>query len=155
MSDRVVHHSTFTIERTYDASPARVWKAWSQPEAKALWFGGGDDWRSLVAEMDFRVGGTERARGEWRTSGTTTDFVCRYLDIVPEQRLIYSYDMYVNDQKLSVSLATIELFADGARTKLVLTEQGAYLDGGADDAGNRERGTAELMDALGASLTGA
>jgi uncharacterized protein YndB with AHSA1/START domain len=40
---------------------------------------------------------------------------------------------------------------EGASTRLVLTEQGAYLDG-FDDTGERERGTAELLDALGAEL---
>jgi len=32
-----------------------------------------------------------------------------------------------------------------------MTEQGAFLDG-YDDAGSRERGTQQLLDALGASL---
>jgi hypothetical protein len=50
-----------------------------------------------------------------------------------------------------VSLATFELKAAGTGTRLILTEQGAFLDG-YDDAGSRERGTAGLLDALGASL---
>ena len=46
----------------------------------------------------------------------------------------------------------MELQAEGsARTTLKLTEQGAFLDG-FDDAGGRERGTALLLDKLGASL---
>jgi uncharacterized protein YndB with AHSA1/START domain len=38
MPERSVTHSTFVIERTYDASPARVFAAWLQPKAKARWF---------------------------------------------------------------------------------------------------------------------
>ena len=45
----------------------------------------------------------------------------------------------------------IELQPDGDGTRLVFTEQGAFLDG-FDDPGLRERGTADLLDALGASL---
>jgi uncharacterized protein YndB with AHSA1/START domain len=80
-----------------------------------------------------------------------TDFQATYHDIVPEQRIVYSYTMHVDDRKLSVSLATIEFQPAGKGTKLVLTEQGAFLDG-YDDAGSRERGTAGLMDALAKSL---
>ena len=38
MRQRSAHHATFVIERIYDASPARVFAAWSEPEAKARWF---------------------------------------------------------------------------------------------------------------------
>jgi uncharacterized protein YndB with AHSA1/START domain len=104
--------------------------------------------------MDFRVGGRERARGRW-TSGVVTDFQAHYLDIVPQRRIVYAYNMHVDEKKISVSLATIELegIAVGSKagTRMKVTEQGAFLDG-YDDAGSRERGTGSLMDALEKSL---
>lgn len=57
----------------------------------------------------------------------------------------------LDDRKISVSVATLQLQADGKRTRLIVTEQGAFLDG-YDDAGAREHGTGELLDALGTSL---
>jgi len=48
MTRRSVTHGTFTIERTYAASPARVFKAWADPGAKARWFGCSDEWESLL-----------------------------------------------------------------------------------------------------------
>jgi len=65
--------------------------------------------------------------------------------------VIYSYEMHLDDRKISVSLATLELKPAGIGTRLVMTEQGAFLDG-YDDAGSRERGTNHLLDALGKSL---
>jgi len=60
--------------------------------------------------------------------------------------------MYLGDKKISVSLATMQVKAAGERhTMLSVTEQGAFLDG-YDDAGSREHGTGQLLDALGASL---
>jgi hypothetical protein len=60
--------------------------------------------------------------------------------------------MHLDEKKISVSLATMQLKAAGAgRTELKVTEQGAFLDG-YDDAGSRERGTGFLLDKLGASL---
>jgi hypothetical protein len=60
--------------------------------------------------------------------------------------------MYMDRRKISVSLATMQLKAEGAMTTLFITEQGAFLDG-YDDAGSREQGTRSLLDAIGASLT--
>jgi uncharacterized protein YndB with AHSA1/START domain len=72
--------------------------------------------------------------------------------VIPNERLVYSYEMHLNDKKISVSLATMQLEAvSGGSTVLKVTEQGAFLDG-YDDAGSREDGTGHLIDALGASL---
>jgi uncharacterized protein YndB with AHSA1/START domain len=71
---------------------------------------------------------------------------------VPNQRLVYTYEMRLDDRKISVSLATIELAPAGGGTRLKVTEQGAFLDG-YDDAGKREHGTGLLLDRLGASLS--
>ncbi len=146
MNERSTVHSTFVLERNYPASPERVFAAWAEPAAKARWFAGPSDWQTVVPEFDFRVGGRERLR----TGAPGKDahrFDAVYHDIVPNQRIVYSYDMHIGDARISVSLATIEFQASGSGTRLVFTEQGAFLDG-YDDAGSRERGTRELLDKL-------
>ena len=70
---------------------------------------------------------------------------------MPDERIIYSYDMLMDDVRISVSLATIELRPEGKGTRLVLTEEGVYLDGH-DHPAAREDGTGQLMDALGREL---
>ncbi|MGH8690761.1 MAG: SRPBCC family protein [Burkholderiales bacterium] len=149
---RSVEHGTFVIEREFSQPPARVFAAFADPKAKAKWFAGPPGvWQQLERRMDFRVGGTERARGRFVANGRVSDFQARYQDIVPDRRIVYSYNMYVDEKKISVSLATIEFEPAGRGTKLVLTEQGAFLDG-YDDAGSRERGTLGLIAALEKSL---
>jgi hypothetical protein len=59
--------------------------------------------------------------------------------------------MHLDDVRISVSLATVELQSAGSGTRLIFTEQGVYLDG-YDDAGMREHGTRELLDALGMEM---
>jgi uncharacterized protein YndB with AHSA1/START domain len=147
---RSVAHGSFRLERRYPASPRRVYQALADPAAKARWFSGGDGYTLLAREMDVRPGGRERVHGRW-PNGMETLFDALYHDVVPEQRLVYSYTMHMDARKISVSLATFELHADGAGTRLVMTEQGAFLDG-YDDSGSRERGSGHLLDALGASL---
>jgi uncharacterized protein YndB with AHSA1/START domain len=150
MNERSVTHSTFVIERTYAASPARVFAAWSSREAKARWFGGPKEWESTPHELDFRVGGREHVSGGPK-GGPAHTFEARYYDIVPNQRIISSYEMHLGDQRISVSLATVEIKPAGTGTRLIYTEQGAFLDG-YDDAGSREDGTRGLLDQLGAAL---
>jgi uncharacterized protein YndB with AHSA1/START domain len=149
---RTVAHGTFHLERSYDAPVARVWKALTDVAAKAKWFSGEPGtWEELERRMDVRPGGRERLRVRW-ASGLVTDFDAIYHDVIPEARLVYSYDLYHDERKLSVSLATVQLKAEGAGTRLMVTEQGAFLDG-YDDAGQREHGTGKLLDQLGASLS--
>lgn len=150
--ERSVVHSTFEIERTYDAPVERVYRALSDEAAKSKWFGGDEGQLQLLERlMDFRVGGRERARGRWK-GGAVSTFDAIYHDIIPNERIVYTYEMHLDDRKISVSLATMQLKPAGAsRTTLMVTEQGAFLDG-YDDAGSREHGTGFLLDRLGASL---
>jgi uncharacterized protein YndB with AHSA1/START domain len=150
MTARSTIHGTFVIERTYDASPARVFGAWADPAAKARWFVGPADWQLLERAIDFRVGGKERLSGR-KGSGIVSTFDAVYHDIVPDQRIIYSYDMRLDGTHISVSLATVELHLAGTGTRLVFTEQAVFLDG-YDDSGSRERGSGALLEQLGAEL---
>lgn len=150
MSQRSVTHGSFAIERVYDASPERVFKAWADPAIKARWFVGPTDWRMLERSIDFRVGGKERLSGR-KGSGVVSTFDAVYHDIVPDQRIIYCYDMRLDDVHISVSLATVELAPAGSGTRLAFTEQAAFLDG-YDDSGSRERGTRILLEQLGGEL---
>jgi len=145
-----VVHATFCLERIYEASRAQVYHALTDPAAKAKWFGAGGAFTPIAKEMEVRNGGRELFKARW-DSGMVTCFEAYYHDVVPEERLVYTYTMHLDERKISVSLATFELKPAGAGTRLVLTEQGAFLDG-YDDAGARERGTNGLLDALGASL---
>ena len=150
MTERSAIHGTFAIERVYDASPARVFKAWSDPTAKARWFVGPSEWQLVDRAIDFKVGGKEHLSGRFPT-GRVSTFDGYYHDIVPDQRIVYSYDMRLNQTHISVSLATVELKAEGSGTRLTFTEQAVFLDG-YDDGGGRERGTRVLLDQLGAEL---
>ena len=150
---RSVVHATFDLKRTYDAPAARVWMALTDEAAKAKWFGGSPGkWELLERRMDVRPGGKDYLKGRWE-GGVVSTFDAIYHDVIPNERLVYSYEMHLDDKKISVSLATIQLTSAGEKTTVKVVEQGAFLDG-YDDAGSRERGTGHLLDALGASLQG-
>lgn len=145
---RSATHGSFTIERHYKASPARVFRAFTDPKAKEIWFTGGESWTQTLHEDDFRVDGHERMVGTWK-DGTVTDYRSRYEEIVPDARIVNAYRMYLNDVLISVSLATVEFHADGEGTKLLFTEQLTCLDEYTDpDAKDREGGVGSHLDRL-------
>ncbi len=143
-------HDTFTVERRYKQSPERVFGAFSDPEKKRRWFAEGDGWEVLQYELDFRVDGGERSRFRFRGQSVITNKTV-YFDIVPKERLVYAYSMEMDGRPFSVSLATVELHADGAGTRLVLTEQGTFLEG-SDGVERRAEGTRQLLEALAGEL---
>jgi uncharacterized protein YndB with AHSA1/START domain len=143
MSDRFVEHAAFIVERVYDASPDRVFAAWSDPQAKARWFDSPEgEW-----ELDFRVGGWERGRGIL-PDGRKYTVQALYRDIVPDRRIVYTYDMLLDGTRISVSVATAEFKPERDGTRLVYTEQGAFLDGHEMPV-RREQGMGSLLDSLG------
>ena len=150
MTERTVTHTTFVIERTYNVPPARVFAAFADPEIKQRWFAGPPEWGPGEREMEFRVGGREINRGG-PPGGPIHAFEGRYYDIVPDQRIIFGYDMHLDDTRISVSLATVDLKPAGTGTKLTFTEQGAFLDD-FDKPETREEGTEVLLERMGRSL---
>ena len=152
MTERPVIHDTFVIERTYPAPASRVFAAFASKEAKDAWGDTGDlgepGGDAADTEFDFRAGGHERFGFGYQ--GISYRYEGRYYDIVQDQRIVYSYEMYADDARISVSVATIEFAAEAGRTVLTWTEQGAYLDGfdGAEAPLLRREGTGEMLDGL-------
>ena len=146
MTNRTVVHDTFTVERTYRHPATTVFAAWSDAGAKAQWWGD-DEVTTDDFELDFRVGGREHVTAKV-PDGPTFTYDAEYRDIVPGSRIVTSYEMTMDGRRISVSVCTVEFFAEGDATRLVMTEQGAFLDG-LDTNSARAEGTAGLLDALG------
>ncbi|MCW7493579.1 SRPBCC family protein [Leptospira sp. 2 VSF19] len=127
MKEKQVRNSTFTIERILPASKERAFGAWSNPESKRRWFACHDDWKTVEFSLDFQVGGKE-TNLVLTPAGSRHVFDATYYDIIPNERIIYAFGMYVNDIRISVSLVTV-LFESEiiGRTKMIFTEQIVFL----------------------------
>ena len=159
MNDTPLTHSTFTLERTYPASPARVFAAFADGTIKRRWYAEGHGSNVLEFASDFRVGGQEKARFLFTGGppgapppGTQIGNDTTYLDIVANERVVFAYVMTIGDYRMSASLATITLHPAGSGgTKLVFTEQGTYFER-ADGPKMREGGWQQLLGSLEAEL---
>lgn len=140
-----VEHATFTIQRELPAGPKHAFRFFAEAELKGRWNECHPDWTVLEEVFDFREGGEERKR--WLTgNGAEQSFRAHYFDIVPARRIIYAYEMAFAGKRVSASLVTVEFIPTGAATRMVFTEQAAYL--GAGMHGGRETGTEWGLDRL-------
>jgi uncharacterized protein YndB with AHSA1/START domain len=162
MTEKPVVHSTFAIERTYAAPPARVFAAFADPVLKRRWLLDGKGFADESYAADFRVGGTEKSRFTFTGGppgapppGTQMGNDTVYLDIVPDRRIVFAYSMLVGDYRMSASLATVELSPSGnGGTRLLFTEQAAFFDR-SDGAQLREAGWQGLLSKVEQALAAA
>lgn len=140
-------HATFCVERVYDAPPARVFHAFTDREARMRWFFRVQDWTLHEhSGGELGVGKTESSRFSPPGADVVITNDSIYLDVAPNERVIFAYAMTLVGAPLSSSLSTVEFRPEGKGTRLLFTEQGVYLDGNVD---GRIEGTEGLMERLG------
>ncbi len=133
---RTVAHETFVLERSYAAAPQRVFVAWADPEARKRWAVPSPDQAIEYLEADFRIGGRDIS-----LCGGVGDLrfrvEARYLDIVPDRRIVFSEVVEAGDRRLSASLISVQVDTGAGGTRLTLTDQIAAFDGADMIAGSR------------------
>jgi uncharacterized protein YndB with AHSA1/START domain len=120
MSDKL-QHATIKLQHSYPAPPERVFSEFADPVARALWSAPSQD-ALIYDEADFRIGGKDEFRcgpkGDPKFRGET-----RYLNIVPNARVVSSETLVVDGQPLAVSLTTLDFEPTEEGTNLTVTLQ--------------------------------
>jgi uncharacterized protein YndB with AHSA1/START domain len=132
---------SLTFRRHFNASPAKVWTAWTDPEEIVRWFGPAQvQPGSMRADIDLRVGGqysisfTGEGGEYFQVDGV-------YREVVPNERLVFSWTWHSTPER--ESLVTVSLTSDGTGTLLTLLHE-QFFDAAARD--NHARGWSELFD---------
>lgn len=156
MPESSVIHNTFTLERSYPATPQRTFAAFVKPEQKRLWFAEGRSHEVEDYQLDFRVGGKELIQSRFKEGSPFpgVPFINEliYQDIIPDKRIVVASIMSIGDNHISASQSTFELVPDGTGTKLIFTDQTAFFEG-ADGPAMREQGWRQILERLEKHLT--
>jgi uncharacterized protein YndB with AHSA1/START domain len=132
---------SLTLVRRIKAAPDAVFAAWTQPEILALWWGPHHT-TVAEAEIDAREGGrfrvllTEDTGARHEVSGT-------YAEIVPQQRLVFSWAWSNAPERVSRVTVVFRVIAEG--TEVTVTHD-RFADEGT--ATRHRRGWTESLDRL-------
>jgi uncharacterized protein YndB with AHSA1/START domain len=155
MEEQSVVHSTFVIERSYPKPPEAVFAAFADAGKKRKWFTEGRSHEVEEFSMDFREGGREFLQYRFKEGtpfpGVELTNESRFLDIVPNRRVVTASAMAIGGKRISATLVTIELLPSDEGTDLICTHQGAFFEG-SDGPVMREAGWKTLFDNLAKEL---
>ena len=121
MSADVIADQTATVlRRHYPVSPARLYRAWTEPEALKEWFAPSADWQIPTVEIDARAGGRYRIvmiapNGDEHAGGGV------YREVSPPRKLVFTWNWgFTRGQD---SLVTVEFREGDGGTTLHLTHE--------------------------------
>ena len=108
---------TIRVERTFDATRDRVWRAYTEPALVAQWWGRGN--KLVIEKMEVVRGGHWRYV-EHTPDGETHGFEGRYREVAPQDRIVRTFEW--DGMPGHTILETVELtdLGDG-RTRIVGT----------------------------------
>jgi uncharacterized protein YndB with AHSA1/START domain len=133
------HSEPLVLERTFDAPVEKVWKAITDTAEMSRWYFEMENFKPEVGcEFRFVV----------QHQGHTYDHRCKVTEVIPQKKIAYTWGYHGYEGN---SLVTMELFRDGAKTKLKLTHTGleTFPDSLLFARQNFERGwTALIGDSL-------
>lgn len=149
--ERRIAHASFTLTREYPAPVENVWRAFSDEERKRDWFGDGGTFDRTAWAFDFRVGGRDIDEARFH-GGPLSRYEGVYADIIGHERIVTTYDMWLDGTHMSTSLASFEFEAIPGGTRLTHVEHGMFFDEFWADGPQREEGMRGLLEALAAHL---
>ena len=104
------------IERVFDAPRSLVWRAFTDPELVAQWWGRGN--KLVIERMEVERG------GHWRYVEHSPDgvdgFEGRYREVTPPERIVQTFEWDGMPGYVAVDTAIFEDLGDG-RTRVVST----------------------------------
>jgi len=121
-------HATLVFEREVPATVERVFAAFASAESRSNWGAPSDTATIIYDQDDFREGGEDRFRCGSK-SNPNIHGITRYLEIIPNRRIVSSETISMDGKRICASLVTIELTQSGGVTKLRSTSQVASFIG--------------------------
>src|ERR1700687_4790416 len=137
-----VTRPSLTFKRRLNASPEKVYAAWTDPKKIIRWFGRADAKPgSFQADIDARIGG--RYRVSFSTDGEYYEVGGVYREVVPNRKLVFSWAWHSTPERESQVRVSLQPYGDGT---LLTLQHEQLFDSAARDG--HERGWLASLDKL-------
>jgi uncharacterized protein YndB with AHSA1/START domain len=143
MEQRLAEKPSLSLQRHYPVAPEKVWRAWTDPQALAKWWGPGPGEPVSLAELDVRAGGRFRIVFGG-PDGKMHECAGVYQEVVPNRKLVFTWS-WPNSTPERVSVVTIEFRAAGKGTDLLFKHEQLFDEKARDD---HKRGWTATLDKL-------
>lgn len=107
------------LNRLLDTTPARIWRAWTEPELMKEWFCPAP-WKVTEAKLDLRPGGASYVLMQG-PEGQEFPNYGQYLEVVKEKKIVFT-DAYLGDWKPSEKpffTAIVTMENEGGKTRYI------------------------------------
>jgi uncharacterized protein YndB with AHSA1/START domain len=149
---------SFTIPLELAAQPGRVWPLFADLPLRKKWVRMPGPSSTSTHEFDFRVGGSERLTNTFQSGDISETLENRstFHDIIPNERIVLSYEAIVGELLRWVALVTVDFAPTAEGTHLDWTEQYSFVrlstPGGVDDVKHLIGGTRLRLNGLVAAV---
>ena len=133
---------SLTVKRRFNALPAKVFQAWTDPEKVKRWMGPGEV-IVLSAEGDARTGGHYRWLMQ-SPDGEHHDVSGVYREVIPNEKLVFSWAWKTTPER--DSLVTVTFKPDDGGTIMTLTHEQFFDDDARDRHQHGWNGSMEKLD---------
>ena len=114
--------TTLQLRRRFEATPERVFKAWTQPETLRRWWCP-DGWIPARIEVDLRVGGSYRLAMCRASDAQCIAVHGRFLVIQPASKLVYTWNWVGMLADMPETQVTVEFHSRPFGTEIVLRQE--------------------------------
>ncbi len=118
----------YILDREFDAPRDMVWRAWTDPELLARWYGPGVD--TIIHKFDLKPGGMWLNEMKWGDKSDLSKMV--FQEVVPQEKLVWHHSSTDADWNVAtnqmmadwprVLLTTVTFEDAGAKTNVRLTQ---------------------------------
>jgi uncharacterized protein YndB with AHSA1/START domain len=142
MSDSTAVDRQILITRVFDAPREQVFRAWTDPDEVAAWFGP-EHFDTQRVHIDLRVGGRYELTMVQRGSGAEFPVGYEIVELVEPELIVLRSDAMPEVGMHEPTIVRVELHDHGAKTRMTLSD-GPYPGG----SGHAEAGWSAAFDKL-------
>ncbi len=119
MEAKTGQETALQVKRNFNAPREKVYKAWTDAGALSQWFRPSDEHQTTIEKLDVKEGGKYRIRVNYQNE--THHINGEYLEVRPEEKLVYTWVIENEWEPSEISQVTVEFIDRGNSTELILT----------------------------------